>query len=117
MTLDIDTEASHPLFGQGVSLRLVMQLAGREGYPGHHAEHATKEALLVRERGLGEAMVTCRYTPEEAISEGLADIARGLVLGDQELGAVLHRLVRDLGLPMPAAALEFAAPRPYMVRG
>ena len=91
---------------QTVSLGVVVQLAGHEGYPGHHAERATKEALLVRERGLGEAMVSCRYTPEEAISEGLADAARGLVLSDQELGAVLHRLVRDLGLPMPAVAIE-----------
>ncbi len=91
---------------QTVSLGLVVQLAGHEGYPGHHAERATKEALLVRERGLGEAMVTCGFTPEEAISEGLAEHARGLVLSDQELGSVLHRLARDLALPIPAAAIE-----------
>jgi hypothetical protein len=89
-----------------VSLGLVVHLAGHEGYPGHHAERATKEALLVRERGLGEAMVTCRFTPEEAISEGLAELARGLVLSDQELGGVLRRLAHDLGLPIPAAAVE-----------
>ena len=88
------------------SLGLIVHLAGHEAYPGHHAERATKEALLARERGLGEAMVTCRFTPEQAISEGIAELARGVVLSDQELIALLRRLARDLGLPIPAAAVE-----------
>jgi hypothetical protein len=89
-----------------VTFGLLLHLAGHEAYPGHHAERATKEALLVRERGLGEAMVCCRFTPEEAISEGLAELGRGVVLSDQELGGVLRRLVRDLRVPIPPATVE-----------
>ncbi len=89
-----------------LGLGLLLHLAGHEAYPGHHAEHVTKAALLVRERELGEAMVTCRFTPAEAISEGLAGLGRGLVLGDQELGGMLRRLVRDLAAPIPDATVE-----------
>ncbi|MGZ8562542.1 MAG: hypothetical protein ACXWWU_02865 [Candidatus Limnocylindria bacterium] len=92
--------------GRPLSLDRLMRLAGHEAYPGHHAEHAAKEALLIRERGLGEAMVTCRFTPAEAISESLAELGRGLVLDDQELSGVLRRLVRDLGVAIPDAAVE-----------
>lgn len=92
--------------GRPLELGLLLHLAGHEAYPGHHAERVTKEALLVRERELGEAMVSCRFTPAEAISEGLAGLGRGVVLNDQELSGVLRRLVRDLALPVPDAAVE-----------
>lgn len=97
----VKVDASRPL-----SLAGLLHLAGHEGYPGRHAEYATKEALLVRERQLGEAMVSCRLTPAEAISEALAGLGRGLVLGDQELSGVLRRLVRDLGHPIPDEAVD-----------
>ena len=61
---------------------------------------------LVQERGLGEAMVVCRFTPAEAISEGLAGLGRGLVLDDQELSGVMRRLVRDLGVSISDGAVE-----------
>lgn len=92
--------------GRPLPLERLLHVAGHEAYPGHHTEHATKEALLSRERGLGEAMVTCRFTPAEAISEGLAELGRGLVLDDQELSGVLRRLVRDLGATISDAAVE-----------
>jgi hypothetical protein len=97
----IAVDARRPL-----TIERLLHLAGHEAYPGHHAERAAKEALLVRERGLGEAMVTCRFTPADAISEGLAELGRGLVLDDQELGGVLRHLVRDLGLSIPDAAVD-----------
>ena len=97
----IEVDESRPL-----TLDRLLHLAAHEAYPGHHAERATKEALLIRERGLGEAMVGCRSTPAEAISEGLAELGRGLVLTDQELSGVLRRLVRDLGLAIPDVAVE-----------
>ena len=92
--------------GRPLGLGLLVHLASHEAYPGHHAEHATKEALLVREHALGEAMVTCHFTPAEAISEGLAGLGRGVVLNDQELSGVLRHLVRDLGAAIPDAAIE-----------
>lgn len=92
--------------GRPLTLDRLVHLAAHEAYPGHHAERATKEALLIRERGLGEAMVSCRSTPAEAISEGIAELGRGLVLSDQELSGVLRHLVRDLGVVLPDAAIE-----------
>ncbi|MDP9467818.1 MAG: hypothetical protein M3P32_03650, partial [Chloroflexota bacterium] len=82
-----------------------VELAAGEAYPGRHAERVTKEALLVVERERGEAAVTCRFTPEQAVSDGLADVARGVALTDLELDGVFHRLVRDLNLTIPAAAV------------
>lgn len=89
-----------------LTIERLLHLAGHDAYPGHHAERAAKEALLIRERGLGEAMVRCRFTPAEAISDGLAELGRGLVLDDQELGGVLRHLLRDLGLSIPDAAVD-----------
>ena len=45
------------------TLGLVTYLAAHESYPGHHAERATKEIALWRERDLGEAAVACLYSP------------------------------------------------------
>ena len=92
--------------GRPLPLHRLLRLATHDAYPGHHAERATKEALLVRERALGEAMVSCRSTPAEAISEAVADLGRGLVIADQELSGVLRHLVRDLGVAIPEAAVE-----------
>ena len=92
--------------GRPLVLGQLLRIAGHVAYPGHHAEYATKEALLVQERGLGEAMVVCRFTPAEAISEGLAGLGRGVVLNDQELGGVLRRLVSDLGVSISDSAVE-----------
>ena len=87
------------------TLGSVTYLAAHEIYPGHHTERATKEVALCRDRQLGEAAVACLYTPEIAISEGLADVAREVVVGDQELVAWLRALVAKLELDIPAEAL------------
>lgn len=92
--------------GDPLTLHRLVRLVAHEGYPGHHAERATKEALLVGERGLGEAMLICRYTPADAISESIADLGRDLVMNDQELSGVLRHLVRGLGVVIPDAAIE-----------
>jgi hypothetical protein len=97
----IMVDGSRPL-----TINRLLHLAGHEAYPGHHAERATKEALLIRERGLAEATVICRFTPAEAISEGLAELGRALILTDQELSGVLRHLVRDLGVAIPDVAVE-----------
>ncbi len=88
------------------TLGLVIYLAAHESYPGHHAERATKEIALWRERDLGEAAVACLYSPEIAISEGLADLARDVVVSEQELAAWLRELVTELALAIPTEVVE-----------
>ena len=97
----IRVDDSRPL-----TIERLLELAGHEAYPGHHAERATKEALLVRERAQGEATVTCRFTPADAISEGLAEVGRALILTDQELSGVLRHLVRDLAAAIPDIEID-----------
>jgi hypothetical protein len=47
-------------------------LIAHELYPGHHTEHATKEALLVDGRGHLEESIAPVGTPQSLIDEGLA---------------------------------------------
>jgi hypothetical protein len=64
-------------------------LVAHEGYPGHHADSAWKEQVLVRERGQLEETLTV-YAPEAVLGEGIAELGADLVLGedgDQELTA------------------------------
>jgi hypothetical protein len=82
-------------------------LASHEGYPGHHLEHITKEQTLVRRAGLGEATLRTINTPESLLAEGLADVAREVVMSDLELGAEMRLVARDAGLD--DAAVELAA--------
>ena len=52
-------------------------LVAHEAYPGHHLEHAWKEAELVDRAGRLESSILLINTPECLISEGLADLASG----------------------------------------
>jgi hypothetical protein len=73
-------------------------LASHEAYPGHHAEHVIKDVTLIRGAGLGEATLRTMGTPEAVLSEGLADVAREVVMSDRELEAELRRIGRELGI-------------------
>jgi hypothetical protein len=67
-------------------------LLAHEAYPGHHLEHAWKEAQLVRIEGRLESSVLLINTPECLISEGLADLGRRFAVssaGEPELLAEL----------------------------
>jgi hypothetical protein len=57
----------------------LIHLAAHEAYPGHHLEHAWKEAELVDRLGRLEASIRLVNTPESLISEGLADLGHALV--------------------------------------
>ena len=57
----------------------LVHLAAHEAYPGHHLEHAWKEAELVERLGRLEASVLLINTPECLISEGLADLGHEFV--------------------------------------
>ena len=51
-----------------------------ETFPGHHLEHAWKEARLVREQGRLEASLLLINAPECYVSEGLAELGRTFTL-------------------------------------
>jgi hypothetical protein len=57
-----------------VRVPALIQTVAHETYPGHHLEHAWKEADLVDGQGRLEASILLINTPECPISEGLADL-------------------------------------------
>jgi hypothetical protein len=93
-------------------------VVAHETYPGHHLEHALKEAVLVEAHGHGEASALLINTPECLISEGLANLGRELVVPPEALGDLLVELapVAGVGLAADAAALRDAAGRQAAIR-
>jgi hypothetical protein len=86
-------------------------LAGHEAYPGHHLEHAWKEAMLVHGLARLESSILLINTPECLISEGLADLGPSVVLADEGEEDLLAELYRRAGNPIaddPADARETA---------
>ncbi len=73
-------------------------LASHEAYPGHHVDHIVKAHSLIMAAGLGEATLRTMGTPEAVIAEGLADVAREVVMSDRELEAELRRIGGDVGV-------------------
>ncbi len=69
-----------------------------EAYPGHHLEHATKEAELVDRQGRLEASILLINTPECLISEGLADLGERFVAPATERDDLLVELFERAGL-------------------
>ena len=63
------------------------ELMAHEGYPGHHAEHASKEKRLYEDNGWTEACVQLINAPECVISEGIATTASEIIFDDGELEA------------------------------
>ena len=73
-------------------------IAAHEGYPGHHTEHACKEAHLVDELGRVESSILMIHAPECLVSEGIAQIALTEALG-KDWPAEVARILRPLGIP------------------
>ena len=89
----------------------LVHLAAHEAYPGHHLEHAWKEADLVERRGRLEASVLMINTPECLLSEGLADLGHEIVSPAATEPDLLVELFRRAGLPIaedPVASREAA---------
>ena len=63
---------------------ILAMLVAHEAYPGHHTEHAWKEQLHVREGGRLEESALMVGTPSSLISEGIAELASEILLGDEE---------------------------------
>jgi hypothetical protein len=85
----------------------LVHVAAHESYPGHHLEHAWKEAELVDQAGRLEASVLLINTPECLISEGLADLGQRFAVAPADEPDLLVELYERSGLPIasdPAAA-------------
>jgi hypothetical protein len=78
------------------------QLTAHEVYPGHHTEHACKEARLVRDLERIESSILLIHTPECFVSEGIAQVAIERALGDDWVDRV-DEILRPLGVPFDAA--------------
>src|SRR5215218_2676192 len=75
----------------------LVELAAHEVYPGHHTEHALKEHLLLRRRGLLEESIQLVPTPQAVLSEGIAETAREAAL-DNTAEAAVAEILRGHGL-------------------
>jgi hypothetical protein len=80
---------------------LILTVA-HEAYPGHHLEHATKEAELVDRLGRMEASLLLINTPECPVSEGLADYGTRLASPIDERADLLVEVMGRAGLPQSA---------------
>jgi hypothetical protein len=77
-------------------------LLAHEAYPGHHLEHAWKEADLVDTRGRMEASILLLNAPECLISEGLADLGERFASPPETRADLLVELYERAGLPIAA---------------
>jgi hypothetical protein len=90
-----------------------------ETFPGHHLEHASKEADLVDQRRRVEASLLLLNTPECLISEGLADLGYDFASPADEEADLLIELYERAGLTIGAdgGAAREAAERTVAMRG
>jgi hypothetical protein len=89
----------------------LLHTVAHETYPGHHLEHAWKEADLVDRRGRLESSILLINTPECLISEGLADLGRRFAIATEEHVGLLVELYERGGLAVagdPLAARDAA---------
>ena len=78
----------------------LLHLVAHEVYPGHHTEHAVKEQVLMRDRGLLEEGIQLVPTPQAVLSEGIAETGSAFVLdGDGRREA--YEILRRAGLTLP----------------
>jgi hypothetical protein len=75
----------------------LVDLALHETYPGHQAERASKEHLLVRARGMTEETLVLAFSPQSVISEGIARLAPQILL-EGDGGRAFADLVREHGV-------------------
>ena len=80
----------------------LLRTVAHETYPGHHLEHAQKEADLVDGAGRLEASILLINTPECLISEGLADLGVRFAVPPEEHTGLLMELHERAGLPIAA---------------
>lgn len=69
------------------NLAQLPETMAHEGYPGHHTEHALKEARLYRDQGHLENSILLINTPECVIAEGIATTAADMLFAPGEARA------------------------------
>jgi hypothetical protein len=82
----------------------LIRVLAHETFPGHHLEHAWKEADLVLTRGRLESSVLLINTPECLISEGLADLGHRFAVGPDGDAPILAELAERAGLTAAGAS-------------
>lgn len=90
----------------------LVSTVAHETYPGHHLEHAWKEADVIERAGRLESAVLLVNTPECLVSEGLANLGRRFAVSSGEHLDLLIELYARAGLAIsadPVAAREAAA--------
>ncbi len=87
----------------------LIHVAAHESYPGHHLEHAWKEAELVDRLHRLESSILLINTPECLISEGLADLGHRFASPPEEEVDLLVELYARAGLPIAADAARARA--------
>lgn len=80
----------------------LLTVAIHETYPGHHAERACKEDLLIRGRGLLEETLVLVPTPQSLIAEGIAMLAPEVLL-ESEGGSAFAAIVHSAGIELDLA--------------
>jgi hypothetical protein len=80
----------------------LISMVAHESYPGHHLEHAWKEADLVDGQGRLESSILLINTPECLISEGLANLGRRFVVPPDEHAGLLVELHERAGFAIAA---------------
>ncbi len=97
----------------------LVHIIAHETYPGHHLEHAWKEADLVERQGRLEASILLINTPECVISEGLADVGTRFAVPPEGQVALLEELFTRAGLPVASerGAAHAAAERAVALVG
>jgi hypothetical protein len=80
----------------------LVRTVAHETYPGHHLEHAWKEADLVDGAGHLESSILLINTPECLISEGLADLGLRFAVPAHEHTDLLVELFDRAGLAVAA---------------
>ncbi|HEU4672383.1 MAG TPA: hypothetical protein VFS32_05735 [Candidatus Limnocylindrales bacterium] len=87
-----------------VRVTSLVPLLAHEAYPGHHLEHAWKEADLVDRRGRLEGSILLLNAPECVISEGLADLGRRFAVPAESEIELLAEAVERAGVPAAEAS-------------
>lgn len=85
-----------------VYVHAVAGLVAHEVYPGHHAEHSWKEAVLVDGEGRLEETIQLTGTPQAIISEGIATLAPEIV-GANDVAAGVYG---DMGIEYDSETAE-----------
>ena len=72
----------------------LIHLAAHEVYPGHHTEHAVKEARFVLSGTAIEEAIQLVPTPQAVLSEGIAETGEEVALADDGARAEANAIIR-----------------------